>query len=201
MAEHTSELAPGPAAESAAEPAIARSAGQLPGRPRVVAVAITKARRAHVLRELTRVVAAGGSALLITADGAIPDDLPDGVEAIDLVADERRVGLHRVLTRSPARVLRRALGRPAGGPAPLWKAWSGFRGYRAVRPWVLWRALRRHLDAVDPSRVDHVVIVAVECWPITWQLCRLAPAASYAWDVPDEVFERLSRPVPAKPLP
>jgi hypothetical protein len=63
---------------------------------------------------------------------------------------------------------------------------------------VLWRALRRHLDVVDVDRLDHLVIVALESWPITWQLCRLQPAASYAWDVPDEVYERAGRRPPER---
>ncbi len=168
------------------------------GRPRVVAVAVVPARRGHVIAALTRVVEGGGSALLITAQGTPPPDLPAGVEAIDLVADERRVGVHVLLTRSPLRPVRRLLGRPSGGASLGWRAWSGSRAYRAVRPWVLWRALRRRLDEVDVDALDHVVIVALECWPITWQLCRRQPRATYTWDVPDEVFERVGRRPPQR---
>lgn len=167
-----------------------------PGRPRVVAVSVVPARREHAVRVLADVVAAGGSALLITADGAVRRDLPDGIEAIDLVSGERRVGAHQLLSRSPVRLARRLAGRPTSGPATAWRIWSGSRAYRAVRPWVLWRALRRQLDVVDVDRLDHLVIVALESWPITWQLCRLQPRAGYAWDVPDEVYERAGRRPP-----
>lgn len=170
-----------------------------PGRPRVVAVCITPARRANAVRLLGQVIAAGGSAVLVTADGCVPDDLPDGVEAIDLAVDERRVGVHTLLVASPMQLVRRLARRPSGGPATAWLIWSGSRPYRAVRPWVLWRALRRRLDVVDVDRLDHVVILALESWPITWQLCKRQPGATYGWDVPDEVYERVGRHPPPRP--
>lgn len=166
-------------------------------RPRVVAVCVVPARRAHAVNQLRRVVEAGGSALLITAEGSVPKGLPPGVEAIDLAADERRVGVHPLLTRSPVRLARRLAGRRGGGASAAWRAWSGSRPYRAIRPWVLWRALHRRLDEVGVQDLDHVVIVALECWPITWQLCRRQPRATYAWEVSDEVFERVGSTPPA----
>lgn len=174
------------------------SAAAQPGRPRVVAVCVVPARREHAVRVLGEVVAGGGSALLITADGRVPPNLPEGVEAIDLVAEERRVGVHRLLVRSPVRRLRRLSGRSAPGVAMPWRVWRGSRAYGAIRPWVLWRALRRRLDVVDVDRLDHVVIVALESWPITWQLCRRQPRATYAWHVPAEVYERAGRQAPGR---
>lgn len=170
------------------------------GRPRVMGVCIGTVRRAAVVRMLGDVVAAGGSALLVTADGHVTADLPAGVEVLDLVADERRVGVHRVISRSPVRLVRRLLGRPApSGPSRAWRAWGGSRPYRAVRPWVLWRALRRRLDVVRLDELDHIVIVSVESWPITWQLCRRSSSVSYGWDVPAELYTRLGlrAPTPA----
>ncbi len=169
------------------------------GRPRVVAAAVIPARRAAILRLLGEVVAAGGSALLVTADGRPPPGVPDGVEVLDLAATERRVGVNTVLSRSPTRLARRLAGRPGHGPALVWKRWSRSGPYRAVRPWLLWRALRRHLDVVDVDRVDHVLLVGLESWPVAWQLCRRNPATTYAWEIPAEVYQRAGRrpPVPA----
>ncbi len=126
---------------------------------------------------LGEVVAAGGSALLLIADGAAPEDLPPGVEVLDLVADERRVGVHTLLR-----------------PHRVWQLWGTSRPYRAVRPWVLWRALRRRLDVVRLDELDHIVIVSVESWPITWQLCRRSSSVTYGWDVPAALFARTPTP-------
>jgi len=170
-----------------------------PRRPRVLGVCIGPARRAAVVRMLGEVVASGGSALLVTADGAVAADLPDGVEALDLVAEERQVGVHRVISRSPVRLARRLAGRPAvPGPSLAWRAWSRSRPYRAIRPWVQWRALRRRLDVVDLDSSDHLVIVSVDSWPITWQLCRLRAELSYGWDVPDELYQRVGLTPPVR---
>jgi hypothetical protein len=169
------------------------------GRPRVVAVAVVTSRRDRAVRALGEVMAAGGSALLITADGSVAPDLPDGVQTLDLAASERAVGLHPLLTRSPVRFARRLTGGSVSGPTPAWRWWSQARPYRAVRPWVLWRALRRHLDVVAVDRVDHLVIVGIESWPIVWHLCRRNPSITYGWGVPAEVYQRAGRrpPVPA----
>lgn len=153
-------------------------AGQ-PARPRVLGVCIGPARRHIVVQMLGEVVAAGGSALLVTADGAVAAGLPPGVEALDLVDDERRVGVHTLLR-----------------PHRVWQLWGGSRPYRAVRPWVLWRALRRRLDVVQLDALDHIVIVSVESWPITWQLCRRSSSVTYGWDVPPTLF---TPPPPAAP--
>lgn len=150
-------------------------------RPLVVAVAVVPARRTPVVALLNRVVAAGGSAVLVTADGTAPDAHP-GIETIDLARTERRVGVNAV----------------TGLAAPVWRSWRASPPYRAVRPWMLWRALRRHLDRLDVAAVDHVVIVALESWPITWQLCRRGSGTTYGWDVPGEVFERFGRAAPER---
>jgi hypothetical protein len=148
----------------------------------VLAVCIGPARRRAVVDMLAELTAAGGSALLVTADGAVSPDLPDGVLGLDLVATERTVGVNRVLAR----------------PDRLWRAWMDSRAYRAVRPWMLWRALRRRLHDVRPEDLDHIVIVGLESWPITWQLCRGRPHLSYGWNVPADVHSRVADAPPVE---
>jgi hypothetical protein len=158
--------------------------------PVVVAVCLVPARRAVALRLLGEVARSGGTAILVTADGSRTSGLPAGVELVDLSTAERRVGLHALVTRSPARVVRRLLGRPAAGPSWAWRRWSSSRTYRAIRPWVLWRSLRAQVSKVGLDQLDHVVIVSIESWPITWQLLQRNPQATYGWDVPDAVYDR-----------
>ncbi len=181
-----------------AEPSSRAGAG--PARPRVLAAAVVPRRHGPVIKALGEVVAGGGSAVMVTADGARPSGLAPGVESIDLVATERRLGLHPLLARSPWRVARRLAGRPKPGPTAAWSTWSRSRPYRAARPWMLWRALRRHLDAVDPGSVDHLILVGTESWPIAWHLTRRNPAITVGWDVPAEVWQRAGRPTP-QPAP
>lgn len=176
----------------------------LPGRPRVVAVAVVSARRERVIEKLSAVVQAGGSAVLITANGAPPLPAETGIECIDLLVSEGQVGVNRVVALTPRRSLGRLRARLHGAPAGrprrptsrAWQVWARSSFYRSIRPWMLWRALRRRLDDIDPKAVDHILVVALESWPITWQLCRLSPQATYGWDVPDEVYERVGRPAP-----
>jgi hypothetical protein len=170
------------------------------GRPRVVAAAVEGARRGNVIIDVNRVVAGGGSALLITADGGGRTDgeeLDPRVETLDLSAVERSLGVHALLSRDPSRLLHRWRGTTAPpGPSPAWFFWSTCRPYRAIRPFMLWRALRHRLDVVRVGEVDHVLLVHPNSWPIAWQLHRLNPAIEIAYDVPAELWERYGRPVP-----
>ncbi|HEY6794016.1 MAG TPA: hypothetical protein VI248_04965, partial [Kineosporiaceae bacterium] len=76
----------------------AAAASPRPGRPRVVAVAVEPVRRAAVIEKLNQVVAAGGTGVLVTADGgARSAQLDPRVETIDLAAGERQLGLNRLL--------------------------------------------------------------------------------------------------------
>jgi hypothetical protein len=170
------------------------------GRPRVVAAAVEPARRGAVVAVLNQVVAAGGSAVLVTADGGgRSPDLAAEVEIVDLAAGERRLGLNRLLVRDPARLLARFTGRPvAGGPAPAWARVRASKPYRMLRPWLLWRVLRHHLAELRVGDVDHVIIVHQNSWPIAWQLHRRNPAITIAYEIPDEVWRRAGRRVPAR---
>lgn len=161
-------------------------------RPRVVAVAVVARRRWKVVEVLDEVVRSGGSAVMISADGG-DEELDPRVEVVDLLLDEQRCGFNRPIARSPLRYLDRLRGRERPGPSKAWTVWSACKPYRMVRPWVLWRALRRRLDEIDVQQVDHLVIVGQECWPITWQLARLNPQITVGWEVPDEIYARYGR--------
>lgn len=67
------------------EPGTSTTAVPLAGHPRVVAAAVEPARRGPVVAALNRVVAGGGSAVLVTADGGErPAGLHDAVQVLDL---------------------------------------------------------------------------------------------------------------------
>jgi hypothetical protein len=167
------------------------------GHPRVLAAAVEPIRRDAVIQKLNQVVEHGGSAVLITADGRErPAGLADAVQVLDLLAGERRLGLNALLTRDLRRVVARARGRSISGPSPAWAVVSRSKPYRAIRPWLLWRVLRRRLELLRVGDVDHVILVHQNSWPIAWQLHRLNPAISIAYEVPDVVWERAGRPVP-----
>lgn len=161
-------------------------------RPRVVAAAVVPRRRWKVVEVLDEVVRSGGSAVMISADGG-GEELDPRVQVIDLLSTEQRTGVNALLSRSPARLVNRLRGRRMSGPSKAWALWSASKPYRVVRPWVLWRTLRRRLDEVDVEHVDHIVLVGQESWPIAWHLCRRNPAITVGWDVPDEVYERAGR--------
>ena len=170
----------------------------VPGRPRVIAAAVERSRRRGVIRKLNRVVENGGTALMITADGCErPEELHPAVQVLDLQAGERRLGINAVLTRDPARLVQRARGREIAGPSPTWAFVSSSKPYRMIRPWVLWRVLRRRLEQLHVEDVDHVIIVHQNSWPIAWQLHRLNPAISISYEVPDAVWVTADRTPPA----
>jgi hypothetical protein len=179
----------------------------VPGRPRVVAAAVERTRRGRVIRELNHVVEHGGTAVMITSEGRNrpenrPEKLHPDVQLIDLATGERRLGLNALLTRDPRRVVRRLLGgATSSGPSPAWAVVSQSKPYRMLRPWLLWRVLRRRLDDLRVDDIDHVIIVHQNSWPIAWQLHRRNPRISISWDVPGVVWTNAGRPIPPPPPP
>jgi hypothetical protein len=168
------------------------------GRPRVIAAAVERSRRHGVIRKLNRVVENGGTALMITADGSErPEELHPAVQVLDLRAGERRLGLNALITRDPARLVRRARGRAISGPSPAWAWLSASKPYRMIRPWLLWRVLRRRLEVLRVAEVDHVIIVHQNSWPIAWQLHKLNPAISISYEVPDSAWTANGRTPPS----
>jgi hypothetical protein len=170
------------------------------GRPRVIAAAVEPSRRPGVVEKCNQVVAGGGSALLITADGGVGlEDLSPDVETLDLTTGERKLGLNRLLSRHPARGVARVTGKPApSGASPLWTRVSTSKPYRLVRPWLLWRVLRQRLAQVRVGDVDHVIIVHPNSWPVAWQLHRRNPAITISYEIPDDVWLRAGRDVPVR---
>jgi hypothetical protein len=135
-------------------------------RPRVLVAAVVPRRRGPALELLSTLIADGGSGVLVAADPGPPVQVPAGVQVIDLSAAEQRL--------------------------PAWL--RAGRPYQALRGWLLWRTLRRRLDAVRVGELDHVVLVDIQSWPIAWQLNRRNRAVTIGWDVPAELFERVGRP-------
>jgi hypothetical protein len=178
----------------------AGSARPLPGRPRVLAAAVEPSRRAVVIAKLNQVVAAGGSGVLVTADGAPRSDtLDERVEVIDLSAGERRLGLNRLITWNPRWLMSRLTPSGQVGPnSPAWVKVRQSKPYRMIRPWLYWRVLRRRLDRVRVGDLDHVLVVHQNSWPIAWQLHHRNPSVSISFDVPDDVWQRAGRPVPGQ---
>jgi len=95
-------------------------------------------------------------------------------------------------------LLHRARGLEVNGPAPVWARLSASKPYRMVRPWLLWRVLRRRLDQLHVGDIDHVIIVHQNSWPIAWQLHRLNPAISVSYEVPEAVWTRAGRAAPPR---
>lgn len=166
--------------------------------PRVLVAAVIPQRRELAERAVRRVIASGGTVLVVTSDGRTDEPPgPSGTPHLDLLQDLYKVGLHRVLVCSPTRPLRRLLGRGTSHSSWMWWTWTHSRGFTATRPWLLWRALRRRLADVDVQRVDHVVALSAEAWPLAWHLSRRNPRITVSNDVPDSLFERLGLELPA----
>jgi hypothetical protein len=170
---------------------------------RVVGVCVSPRRRVPVLRSLRRVARAGGEALLLTADDCHGPGLEEAVR-IDLTSREVRLGIHRLLRQPPIRLATRV--RPGAGsrsgPSLAWRWWSTSKPYRALRPWLLWRATRHELDRLRPQEIDHALIVGIESWPIVWHLARLNPKLTYGFQLPEGYIERLAAQngVPVPPV-
>lgn len=152
---------------------------------RYVGVAVIPRRRRPIERALARVVELGGEALLITADGS-GRARGEGVEHIDLLAAEMKLGPNRLIAVSPRRVVGKLTGKKIGGRSLLWRGWVKSRPYKVVRFYALWHALKRHLDDVRPADVTNVLLAGVESWPIAWHLAKLNPEVEMGWNVPDE---------------
>lgn len=79
----------------------------------------------------------GGTGVLLTTDGTTASTF-DGVEVIDLRADRRQ---------------RRCAALAWAGPTT------------AGRPYLWWRLLSKHLDAVRPAEVTDLVLSGLDAWP------------------------------------
>lgn len=152
---------------------------------RYVGVAVIPRRRRPIERALARVVELGGEALLITADGS-SHARGEGVEHIDLLNAEMRLGPNRLIAVSPKRVVGKLAGKSVGGRSVLWRGWVKSRPYKVVRFYALWHALKPRLDEVRPGAVTDILLAGVESWPIAWHLAKINPDVELGWSVPDE---------------
>lgn len=162
---------------------------------RYVGVAVIPRRRRAIERACGRIVELGGEALLITADGSARARWP-GVEHLDLLKDEMRLGPNRLLAVSPKRVAGKVIGRKVGGRSLLWRGWVKSRPYKTFRFYALWHLLQRYRDVLRPDDITDVLLAGVESWPIAWHLAQENPDLVMGWDVPDE----WKRPVEDEPL-
>lgn len=152
---------------------------------RYVGVAVIPRRRRPIERALARIVELGGEALLITADGS-SRARGEGVEHLDLLNAEMKLGPNRIIAVSPKRVVGKLTGRTVGGRSLLWRGWVKSRPYKVVRFYALWHALKPQLGVVRPADVTNVLLAGVESWPIAWHLAKLNPDVEMGWNVPDE---------------
>lgn len=152
---------------------------------RYVGIAVVPRRRRPIEKALGRVVECGGEALLITADGS-STPMYAGVQHIDLLSAESRMGLNRVIAVSPKRVAGRLVGRRIAGRSLAWRGWLRSRPYKAVRFYLLARLLRPFTDDVRPADVTNILLAGVESWPIAWQLTQVNPDIEVGWDAPPE---------------
>jgi hypothetical protein len=166
---------------AAADPEVTRPAAGM----RYVGIAVIPRRRRPIEKALGRVVECGGEALLITADGS-STPMYAGVQHIDLLDAETRLGLNRVIAVSPKRVAGRLVGRRVPGRSLAWRTWHGSRPYKAVRFYLLARLLRSRTEEVRPQDVTNILLAGVESWPIAWQLTQVRPDIEVGWDAPAE---------------
>jgi hypothetical protein len=112
--------------------------------------------------------------------------LVDRAEAFRYVDRARAKVLHGLARRPwPGRVRGAAAWRAAQarervsrGRRGRWREWTASEPARHIRPWLLWRSLRRYaLDQVPVDRIDLIVWADEQSWPIVWQLARRARGA------------------------
>lgn len=170
-------------------------------RRRVLAIGYDPEQRVTLMNQLRRAVAVGIDATFVCVDAASWEPIHPAITVVDLADAERDVVVNRLATMSPQRALgvvgglavalrspRPLVSRAAalaavtmlvrgGSPcAPRLERWTGSVLYRDLRPWVLWRAARKHLDVIDPDTLDEVIQRDPAAWALAWQLGRINPA-------------------------
>lgn len=176
-----------------------------PGR-HVLVVSVTKGRRKGVVDDIRYILDTGSRVTFLCMRASEWPELEGQVEFSEVETAEVRHPLLRVerglvftlpnlILRYVAAVFRRARAVP-GAKAPAQAAYQGtaevkrrynklgrafhnrlfMRGYRAIRPWVLWRSTRRVLlPDLDLSSIDLVVLTDAQAVSIGWHLARARP--------------------------
>lgn len=178
---------------------------------KVLFVALTATRARAIKRHCHFLLDHGVDVELITtnADPWRAEGLDPRVVVHTLKEGEGRHPIPRiervVVFRGPRFVLNRAapvLGRRAPGVRARYERVADafhrrlfMRGYRAVRPWVLWRVARQEvLPRLDLSTVNEVVVGDSHAVPLAWHLARLHPELKVSFSLDRAAYTDASDP-------
>lgn len=173
--------------------------------PTSVIVALTTTRKERLLRYATTRVGIGERVVVVTGSAPAWQPLPDGVEVLELLPleaqhwttrwffDDRALVIRPIdaIEAFVARVLAKLTGSPRfrtvaserrrrliRGRAGRWRRWTQSPRARHLRPWLLWRSLRKaKLGSIAPDQLTTIVWGDQQSWPITWHLCRRSNGA------------------------
>jgi hypothetical protein len=172
----------------------------------VLVVSVRKGRREGVVDDIRYILDTGSRVTLLCMRACEWPEFEGQVEFSEVETAERRHPLLRaergmvftfpnVVLRHTAAVFRRA-GRMPGAKTPARIAVAGtqdvrrrynrlgrafhnrlfMKGYRAIRPWVLWRSTRRVLLAdLDLNSIDLVLLADAQAVSIGWHLAKTRP--------------------------
>jgi len=194
--------APAQAESAAAVPAAAPGPAPL----HVLVVSVIGQRRQGVLADVRYILSTGSKVTMMAMRSTDWPELEGQVEFAEVVNAEARHPLPRteraLVFKTPNRVFRTVIvlcGRAAkvpGGTRPARVVVKGtqtaqqgygkvsgafhnrvfMKGYRAIRPWVLWRATRSTLlPTMDLDGVDLVLLSDAQAVSIGWHLAKLRP--------------------------
>lgn len=189
-----------PATVPAPEPAAA------PAPVHVLVVSVIGQRRQGVLADVRYILSTGSTVTMMAMRSTDWPELEGLVDFAEVVTAEARHPLPRteraLVFKTPNRVFRTVIklcGRAAkvpGGTRPARVVVKGtqtaqqgygkvsgafhnrvfMKGYRAIRPWVLWRATRSTLlPTMDLDGVDLVLLSDAQAVSIGWHLAKLRP--------------------------
>lgn len=195
---------PATSAQPAATDAPAAASGPAP--LHVLVVSVIGQRRQGVLADVRYILSTGSKVTMMAMRSTDWPELEGQVEFAEVVTAEARHPLPRteraLVFKTPNRVFRTVIvlcGRAAkvpGGTRPARVVVKGtktaqqgygkvsgafhnrvfMKGYRAIRPWVLWRATRSTLlPTMDLDGVDLVLLSDAQAVSIGWHLAKLRP--------------------------
>ncbi|HVN12120.1 MAG TPA: glycosyltransferase [Kineosporiaceae bacterium] len=205
MSSATAAAASAPAAVAVAGP-VGGPVGAPRPHPHVLVVSVTKGRRTGVVDDIRYILDTGSRVTFLCMRASEWPEFEGQVDFSEVETAEVRHPLLRaerglvftapnLLLRYVAAVFRRARGVP-GARVPAQAAYDGtaevkrrynklgqafhsrlfMRGYRAIRPWVLWRSTRSVLlPDLDLGSIDLVLLADAQAVSIGWHLARARP--------------------------